>query len=135
MATSNITNTAINNFDPSTDKVLTAAQLTSGPATLNINPLPVWDWTTRAVTLTGTKTDSLGTTNFALGDETFTIDQNDMSGLLSQQGYYTTDDGRKIVILEEYYSDRATGEIFKTGIPIQIADNVPLVSTLVAARR
>jgi hypothetical protein len=129
VATNKITNNAINNLDLTTDRVLTAAQLTTGPATLNINPLPVWDWTTHSLSLTGTKTDSLGTTNYVLGDESFTIGTGEMSGLLTQQGYYTTDDGRKIVILQEYYSDRATGEIFKTGIPIQIADNVPLVST------
>jgi VCBS repeat-containing protein len=52
-----------------------------------------------------------------------------MAGLLSNQGYYTTDDGRKIVIVEEYYADRATGEMFKTGIPIQLADDVPLLQS------
>src|SRR5260221_1209660 len=52
-----------------------------------------------------------------------------MAGLLTHQGYYTTDDGRRIVVVEEYYADRATGEIFKTSVPIQIADNVPVVQT------
>jgi hypothetical protein len=94
--------------------------------------IPVWDFDYpggRSVKLAGVKTDSIGQIKYANGNETFTIGLEEMAGILSHQGYYTTVDGRKIVLLEEYFSDRATGEIFKTSIPIQIADNVPLVKS------
>jgi hypothetical protein len=131
--TQNIANSAIRNFDPNFDRLVSSANLSSGPATLQMSwtQIPVWsfDQAARNVPLDGTKTDSLGTLKYALDGEPYDIGLNQMAGLLSNQGYYTTDDGRKIVIVEEDYADRATGEIFKTGIPIQLADDVPLVQT------
>jgi hypothetical protein len=131
--TQGIANSAIKNFDPNFDRLLSSADLASGPATLQMSwtQIPVWsfDQAARNVPLDGTKTDSLGTLKYALDGEPYGIGLSQMAGLLSNQGYYTTDDGRKIVIVEEYYADRATGEMFKTGIPIQLADDVPLVQT------
>jgi hypothetical protein len=132
--TQGIIDAAIKNLDLNHDQILSSDQLKAGPSTLHLNMswenIPVWDFSWpdgRSVSLEGTKTDSIGTVPYAMGNETFIIGEQQMGGLLSHQGYYTTDDGRKIVILEEYYSDRATGEIFKTSFPIQLADNVPLV--------
>ncbi|KRQ94727.1 hypothetical protein CQ12_04135 [Bradyrhizobium jicamae] len=133
LETHDIKNSAIRNFDPTIDKLLNSSQLGSIPATLQMDwqgDIPVWsfDWPDgRSVVLQGVKHDNLGTINYRIGNEVFNIGRDQMAGLLTHQGYYTTDDGRKIVVLEEYFSDRATGEIFKTSIPIQIADNVPLL--------
>jgi hypothetical protein len=134
LKTQDIQNSAIKNFDPLLDKQLTSGQLLSGPSSLKMSwsQIPVWDFSYpegRSVKLVGVKTDSIGPIKYANGSETLNIGVEQMAGLLSHQGYYTTDDGRKIVLLEEYFSDRATGEIFKTSIPIQIADNVPLLKT------
>jgi hypothetical protein len=131
LKTNGITGSPITKFDPTHDQLISSTQLKAGPATLqmNFNNIPVWDASYplgRTLILDGTKTDSIGAVTYQIGSETFNIGQEQMGGLLSHQGYYTADDGRKIVIVEEYYSDRATGEIFKTGIPIQLADNVPL---------
>jgi hypothetical protein len=133
LTTQGIANSAIKNFDPNFDRLVSSADLSSGPATLQMSwtQIPVWSFNeaARNVPLDGTKTDSLGTLKYALDGEPYDIGLNQMAGLLLNQGYYTTDDGRKIVIVEEDYADRATGEIFKTGIPIQLADDVPLVQT------
>ena len=129
LQTQNITGAAIANLDLNHDRVLSSSQLSSGPATLHLNVswdnIPVWNFTWPTgpkVVLSGTKTDSLGTVSYTMSGETFVIAEQQMQGLLTNQGYYTTDDGRKIVVLEEYYADRVTGEIFKTSFPIQIAD-------------
>jgi len=129
LKTQNITGAAIANLDSNHDRVLSSDQLGSGPATLHLNVswdnIPVWNFTWPSgpkVVLSGTKTDSLGTVSYTMAGETFVIQEQQMEGLLTNQGYYTTEDGRKIVVLEEYYSDRATGEIFKTSFPIQVAD-------------
>ena len=134
LKTQDIQNNAIKNFDPLLDKQLASGQLVSGPAglTMSWSQIPVWDFAYpdgRSVKLAGVKTDSIGQIKYANGSETFTIGLEEMAGILSHQGYYTTPDGRKIVLLEEYFSDRATGEIFKTSIPIQIAENVPLLKS------
>jgi hypothetical protein len=129
--TSAIKNSVISNFDPSFDKLLTASDLSSMPATIQMDwqSIPVWHfgWPNYSVQLQGVKHDDIGTIAYANGSETFTISDNQMAGLLAHQGYYTTDDGRKIVVLQEYYSDRATGEIFKTSFPVQIPDSISLV--------
>jgi len=134
LETHDIRNSAIRNFDPNIDKLLNSNELGSMPATLQMNwrdiDIPVWsfDWPDgRSVRLQGVKHDDIGAVTYRIGNEVFNIGRDQMAGLLTHQGYYTTDDGRKIVVLEEYFSDRATGEIFKTSIPIQIADNVPLL--------
>ncbi len=131
LVTSKISNEEIKNFDPTLDTLLSRDSLKSAGTTiaLDFKTIPIWsfDWPAgRVVILDGTKTDSIGAIGYANGSETFKIGQTEMSGLLSHQGYYVTEDGRKIVIIEEYFSDRATGEVFKVGIPIQLADNVPL---------
>ena len=131
LKTHDIQGKSIKNFDPSADKLLTSSELRSMPATLEVNwhDIPVWsfDWPGgRSIILDGIKHDDIGDIPYRLGNEAYNIGRDQMEGLLTHQGYYTTEDGRKIVVLEEYYSDRATGEIFKTSIPIQISDNVPL---------
>ena len=135
LETHDIKNNAIRNFDPSIDKLLTSSQLGSMPATLQMDwggDIPVWsfDWPDgRSVVLNGVKHDNIGTVAYRIGNEVFNIGIDQMAGLLAHQGYYTTDDGRKIVVLEEYFSDRATGEISKASIPIQIANDVPLLQS------
>ncbi len=131
LVSNRISGEAIKNFDPSLDKLLTVNQLKAIDTMVkfNFNSIPIWsfDWPSgRVVTLSGYKTDSIGTIKYANGSETFAIGQAEMSALLSHQGYYTTSDGRKIVIVEEYIADRATGELYKIGIPIQLGANVPL---------
>jgi hypothetical protein len=113
---------------------MSSADLVQGDASLKLNftGIPVWDfaWSPNAVNrwvgFEGTKTDSIGTIDYSNGHEQLGIGQAEMSALLSLEGYYTTADGRKIVVVEEYFSDRATGEIQKIGVPIQLANNVPL---------
>jgi hypothetical protein len=126
----NISGTNIKNYDPQYDQILSSAELIQRDASLRLNfsSIPVWDGEYRTggrlVALEGTKTDSIGTVKYSHSLDPLAIGQQEMDALLTREGYYTTSDGRKIVIVEEYFSDRATGEVFKTGIPIQLADNV-----------
>lgn len=121
------------NYDPAVDLILTGDDLVAGRLELDLawDEPPLWVWDTsvegyRKVSIDGVKTDSIGQVSYTLGIEEHPIGLRQMSGLLSKEGYYTTSDGRKIVIVEEYFADRATGEIQKIGIPIQLADDVPL---------
>lgn len=62
--------------------------------------------------LRGTKTDSLGTIEVPFGDEQLAFNYQGIQRL-AQQGYYTLADGRRVGLVEEYFSDRVTGEIIK----------------------
>src|SRR5439155_10753311 len=95
LKTQNITGAVIANLDPNHDRVLSSDQLSSGPATLQLNVswdnIPVWNFTLPTgpkVVLSGTKTDSLGTVSYTMAGETFVIEEQQMEGLLTNQGYY-----------------------------------------------
>ncbi len=64
------------------------------------------------VTIRGTKTDSLGTIEMPFGDEKLSYNYQGVERL-AKQGYYELPDGSRGVVIEEYFSDRVTGEVKK----------------------
>ncbi|MFV2051368.1 PA14 domain-containing protein [Aliiroseovarius sp. YM-037] len=64
--------------------------------------------------LNGFKTDSIGTRDrqFAGDTQRLTFYDN-IAPLIANEGYYKTSDGRNVILVEDFISDRATGELFK----------------------
>ncbi len=75
----------------------------------------------------GTKTDSIGDSPLPAGNDQLGIDSSDMIALVSQKGYYRTSEGDTYAIVEEYFSDRATGEIHLLGLKTRLGPNVEAI--------
>ncbi len=64
--------------------------------------------------LDGVKTDSIGTINRENGHEPLEIGfYEHIIYLISNEGYYKTTDGRNVILIEDFLTDRATGEVTK----------------------
>jgi hypothetical protein len=119
---------AFASYDPRVDKIISSNSLVDGRLELRLDFSKIPVYSGEDIYIDGTKTDSIGSVDYPLGSDKFVIGRKVMSSVLSHEGYYTSDDGKKYVIIEEYFSDRATGKVDKVGIPIQIADSVSLTS-------
>lgn len=75
----------------------------------------------------GTKTDSIGNSPLPAGNDQLGIRNFDMIALVSQKGYYRTREGVPYVIVEEYFSDRATGDIHMLGLKTRLGPNVDAI--------
>ncbi|MEM8505435.1 MAG: LamG-like jellyroll fold domain-containing protein [Cyanobacteria bacterium P01_D01_bin.1] len=64
------------------------------------------------VEIKGTKTDSLGTIKVPFGNEKIILNYGDVINL-AKQGYYTLPNGKRAAIVDEFFSDRLTGETIK----------------------
>jgi hypothetical protein len=100
-------------FNSAQHQILSESQLTAG----RLNFLMTGDKIISAgetVYLNGTKTDSIGTHDrqFA-GDQQALTFYDNISKMIAEDGYYTTSDGRKVLLVEDYVADRATGELLK----------------------
>src|SRR5690606_7089318 len=72
----------------------------------------------------GAKTDSIGSSPLPAGNDQLGIDSSDMIALVSQKGYYRTSEDEAYAIIEEYFSDRATGDIHLRGLKTWLGPNV-----------
>jgi len=111
------------------DRFLTGADLTNGRLFYNsayaetfiTQKNGIWD-------LAGTKTDSIGQkAGYDTWDRDY-INANELRGSIAENGYWTTTDGRRVALIEEYYSDRATAEVIKVGIFVEIPSGFSLIA-------
>ena len=61
---------------------------------------------------TGTKVDSLGATEFPGGTETGGVLFSDARNLLNEEGYWTTSSGDSYMLVDIYFTDRLTGQLY-----------------------
>ncbi|OFX01871.1 MAG: hypothetical protein A3E78_17030 [Alphaproteobacteria bacterium RIFCSPHIGHO2_12_FULL_63_12] len=103
------------------DKFLTAADLTPGQLDYQSAYAETHITQVNSVyNLLGTKTDSIGqTAGYKPWDPDY-IGKAELRGSIEQNGYWTTTDGRRVALIEEYYSDRATGDVIKVGVFVEI---------------
>ena len=66
-----------------------------------------------AVSIVGTKTDSLGTIALPFGNENLGYPLHQLRNIAADQGYYTLPNGQHGVVIDEYISDRLTGDTRK----------------------
>lgn len=66
-----------------------------------------------AAAVVGTKTDSLGSIALPFGNESLGYPLHQLRSLANKQGYYTLPDGQRAIIIDEYISDRLTGDTRK----------------------
>lgn len=76
------------------------------------------------VSFSGSKTDSIGNSPLPAGNDQLGINSSDMIALVSQKGYYRTPEGEPYAIVEEYFSDRATGDLYLRGLKTLLGPEV-----------
>jgi hypothetical protein len=79
-------------------------------------------WDDRAVQISGSKTDTLGRTDFPGGTDDFRIRQVEVARLLEENGYWTTSGGKAYFLTDIYFTDRVSGDIFYETHPVFLSD-------------
>lgn len=102
------------------DRFMTGADLHDGTLFYNPTVAGVLQQVNGVYDLAGTKTDALGkTTAYKVWDPDY-VTTGEMKGALAANGYWTLPDGRKVTLIEDYVSDRATGEVIKVGVFVEL---------------
>lgn len=78
----------------------------------------------RQIVISGTKTDGVGSTDYPNAADNYNVGWRDVRALLEKDGYYSTSDGQNYFLLDLYFSDRLTGDIFVETHPVMLDDNV-----------
>ncbi len=76
-----------------------------------------------SIELGGIKTDSIGSLQVSHSWDPINYDWFSLRGAVEQEGYWTLPDGRNVTQFEQYVSDRATGELTKVSVFVEIPDN------------
>ncbi len=79
--------------------------------------------------LSGTKTDSIGEIAISPTWDPLLYNWYSLRGAVEQEGYWTLPDGRNITVFDQYFSDRATGEVNKVAIFVENPDTGNLNAT------
>ena len=77
-------------------------------------------WTDNPLYLDGMKTDSIGTTETSTGWDPYYVTFQALRGAVEQHGYWVTPDGRNVTLVEEYVADRATGDLEKFSLWVEV---------------
>jgi Ca2+-binding RTX toxin-like protein len=107
--------TAYLGFDAARHRVMTSDQLVAGRLGVTMTGDRTISWG-ETLFFNGTKTDSIGTRNrqFVSVDDIQSADfYENIVPLLQDQGYFTAADGRRILLVEDFVADRATGALLK----------------------
>ncbi|QHQ34707.1 G8 domain-containing protein [Algicella marina] len=120
-------------YDPMWDRIIDSSTLPATEFSVEFDgPLTYRegypDPGARRVEISGTKTDSLGTVPVPAGSDSYSVNRDQVVHILETDGWFTTTSGERVFILEQYFSDRLTGEIYKIVVPVYLDDNVPLGS-------
>lgn len=93
---------------------LTPGQLSYDPAeSLTVQWQDTTTWWMSAMQFDGVKTDSIGSVDrlYDGGPQGLTMQQ--VVALMNRDGYYSLEDGSKVLLVNDYIADRATGETLK----------------------
>lgn len=105
--------TDIAGFDPNKHQLLTSEDLTpgrleythTGDLSLSNGERFYFD---------GIQTDSIGTTDRTSDADRLSLEfYHHIIQIISKDGYYKTTDGRNVILIDDFISDRATGEVMK----------------------
>jgi hypothetical protein len=73
-----------------------------------------------SVELDGAIIDSIGRRNASPDFDPNEISLTELRGAVAANGVWTTADGRRVTLIEEYIADRATGDLDKVGIFVEL---------------
>ncbi|MEM6940247.1 MAG: DUF4214 domain-containing protein [Pseudomonadota bacterium] len=111
------------NFDPNLDLIISSVDLPGLAPNLTLNPIIMGEGQWGATEISGTKTDTLGSVPFPGGTDAFQIGYEATIGHLQQNGFWRTSQGEAYFLLDIYFTDRVTGEIFFETHPVWIPED------------
>ncbi len=79
-----------------------------------------------AVDLDGVITDGIGRRDASADWDPNSINTAELRGAIAANGVWTTPDGRRVTLIEEYIADRATGEVGKVGLFVELPNRFQL---------
>ena len=80
------------------------------------------DLDNRTAVLAGDRFDSLGASEVGDGFDVAEYGFDRLGNIIREEGWWTLPDGRQVTIIEQYVSDRVTGELLKVANVIEIND-------------
>lgn len=120
-------------YDPDLDDILSVSDLPDSTPDISLDgPLTYKDGASNdgsgagKISISGTKTDSLGEAPFPGGTDNYDISRANVISTMEKTGYYTTSDDQNYFMLDLYFSDRLTGDIYYESHPVLLDDNVNL---------
>ena len=115
------------NYDSTLDTLITRDDLPGLEPDLQLDPL-VMNGGYWAIDVTGTKSDTLGEADFPGGTDDFMVFRPEAVRMLETNGYWTTSSGEPYMLLDIYFTDRVTGEVFYETHPVlfeaDLADSI-----------
>ena len=109
------------NFAQGYDQIITTASLNPGLFNVALTGASSAAFTgSNNIFYTGVKTDSVGQGVLPPGTDQFKSSQADFVDIVSTEGYKKTSTGLTYAIVEEFFTDRVSGEIHKRGIKTQL---------------
>ena len=114
--------TEIANYDPGLDQLFSDGELPGEQARLDLGDRLTFDG--NPVSISGTKTDSIGETVFPGGTDSFDIQKPSVLNILEDDGYWTTSDGESYFNVDLYFTDRMTGEIYYETHPVFVDEDL-----------
>ena len=108
-------------FDPALDTILDTEDIPYLTPDIELDGPLTYDGQT--IEITGTKSDSLGQTDFPTGADDFTLRWGTPYRILEENGYYTDTSGGKYMMMDIYFSDRLTGDIYIEKHPVLLGSD------------
>ncbi|MBO9437018.1 cadherin-like domain-containing protein, partial [Ruegeria sp. R13_0] len=99
-------------FNPARHSILTSDDLTPGRLEFDMQGDTTLSWG-ETFYFNGIKTDSVGSRDRQFHGDEHKLTAHEVRELLSSDGYYEAADGRKVMLIEDFIADRATGELKK----------------------
>ncbi len=112
------------------DLFLSSTELSTGRFDIQLNDNQPFEYLSPStlhgagVSYSGSKQDSIGSNVLPAGVDELGTPAMDMIGHLQEEGYYEASDGEAYTIIEQYFSERATGRIHKMGLTTRLGPDV-----------
>ncbi|MEE4330693.1 MAG: cadherin-like domain-containing protein, partial [Wenzhouxiangella sp.] len=117
-------------LDPAIDTIISSSELVPDRMAVTLNNGELLEYLSPATNagvgldFIGEKLDSIGPTPVPAGTDDIGVPNYEMIAICEQDGYYRDAEGTPWVIVEEYFTDRATGTIHKFGLPVRLGPEV-----------
>ena len=117
-------------LDPAIDTIISGNELESERMAVTLNDGELLEYLNPStgagvgLDFIGQKLDSIGPTPVPAGTDNIGVPNHEMRSICEQDGYYRDSEGTPWVIVEEYFTDRASGTIHKFGLPVRLGPDV-----------
>ncbi len=122
--------TAYVDLDPTIDTIISGSDLVPDRMAITLNDGELLEYLSPATNagvgldFIGEKLDNIGATPIPAGTDGIGTPNYEMIAICEQDGYYRDAEGTPWVIVEEYFTERATGTVHKFGLPVRLGPDV-----------